>query len=229
MPVIPEDRRRTYWEVLGLKPGSSFDEIRKQYKRLALKVHQDKPGGSKEQFQQLSEAYEFFKAEFGSCHWTDETLKRKAEDLLAELREIIQKLQEVIDDRTGDDAYEACMALRAANEARQKKREEAINRRRGEQQKQRALDEHDLGIEATVAAYITANYELPKDGATTKTKTTHQHRGQAEAGEQGQAGGGTRGSGNSSAPSPSAAALAFIVAYILYSVAIVSRGMCFGE
>ncbi|CEL92785.1 unnamed protein product [Vitrella brassicaformis CCMP3155] len=79
---------------------------------------------------------------------------RKEEDLLAELHEIsgayrrrIQKRQEV------EDAYEACMALKAANE----KREEAINRRRGEQQKKRAVDEHDLAIDAAVAAYIAAN------------------------------------------------------------------------
>ncbi|CEL97327.1 unnamed protein product [Vitrella brassicaformis CCMP3155] len=94
-------------------------------------------------------------------------------EIIEAYRRRIQKLQEGIDDRTSEDSYEAWMTLKAANEAWHKKREEAISRRRGEQPKERAVDEHDLGIDAAVAAFIAAKYELPRDGATTKTKTTH--------------------------------------------------------
>lgn len=46
-----------FYQVLGLEPGASKDEIRKAYRKLAMKEHPDK-GGDAEKFKKISEAYE---------------------------------------------------------------------------------------------------------------------------------------------------------------------------
>eukprot|EP00927_Polykrikos_kofoidii_P069073 TRINITY_DN6446_c0_g7_i1.p1 TRINITY_DN6446_c0_g7~~TRINITY_DN6446_c0_g7_i1.p1 ORF type:complete len:764 (-),score=153.33 TRINITY_DN6446_c0_g7_i1:167-2458(-) len=53
----PEKQRRCY-EVLGVPRNATPDEMRKAYRRLALKVHPDKPGGDVKAFQMLSQAFE---------------------------------------------------------------------------------------------------------------------------------------------------------------------------
>lgn len=53
--------KRDYYEVLGVDKGASADEIKKVYRKLALKFHPDKNPGDKaaeEKFKELSEAYE---------------------------------------------------------------------------------------------------------------------------------------------------------------------------
>jgi molecular chaperone DnaJ len=53
--------KRDYYEVLGVERGSSDDEIKKAYRKLALKFHPDKNAGDKaaeEKFKELGEAYE---------------------------------------------------------------------------------------------------------------------------------------------------------------------------
>lgn len=45
-----------YYSVLGLGPGAREEEIKKSYKKLAMKHHPDK-GGNKDQFQKIQEAY----------------------------------------------------------------------------------------------------------------------------------------------------------------------------
>ncbi|HVX02614.1 MAG TPA: DnaJ domain-containing protein, partial [Nitrososphaera sp.] len=50
-----------YYEVLGLKPGASQDEIKKSFRSLAMKHHPDKNKGSeesKQKFMKIVEAYE---------------------------------------------------------------------------------------------------------------------------------------------------------------------------
>src|SRR6516164_8094201 len=53
--------KRDYYAVLGLEKGVSEEEIKKAYRRLAVKYHPDKNPGDKtaeEQFKELGEAYE---------------------------------------------------------------------------------------------------------------------------------------------------------------------------
>jgi len=50
-----------YYDVLGLKPGASQDEIKKSFRSLAMKYHPDKNKGSeesKQKFMKIVEAYE---------------------------------------------------------------------------------------------------------------------------------------------------------------------------
>src|SRR3954449_3952127 len=53
--------KRDYYEVLGVPRGTPEDEIKKCYRKLAVKYHPDKNPGDKtaeEKFKELSEAYE---------------------------------------------------------------------------------------------------------------------------------------------------------------------------
>lgn len=54
--------KRDYYEVLGLGKNASDDEIKKAYRRLAVKHHPDQ-GGKEEQFKEVAEAYEVLKDE----------------------------------------------------------------------------------------------------------------------------------------------------------------------
>jgi molecular chaperone DnaJ len=53
--------KRDYYEVLGVERGAEIEEIKKSYRRLAVKYHPDKNPGDKaaeEKFKELGEAYE---------------------------------------------------------------------------------------------------------------------------------------------------------------------------
>ena len=51
--------KRDYYEVLGVSKSSSLDELKKQYRKLALKFHPDrnKSAEAPEHFKEISEAY----------------------------------------------------------------------------------------------------------------------------------------------------------------------------
>ena len=52
--------RRDYYEVLGVGKSASSDEIKKAYRKLAMKHHPDKNSGDKaaeEKFKEASDAY----------------------------------------------------------------------------------------------------------------------------------------------------------------------------
>lgn len=53
--------KRDYYEVLGISKGASADEIKKAYRKSAVKYHPDKDGGDETKFKEVSEAYEVLK------------------------------------------------------------------------------------------------------------------------------------------------------------------------
>lgn len=67
-------KKRDYYEVMGLTKNATLEDIKKAYKKLAIKWHPDKNPNNKEEatqrFREIAEAYEVL---------TDET-KRKAYD-----------------------------------------------------------------------------------------------------------------------------------------------------
>jgi len=53
--------KRDYYEVLGVKRDASADEIKKAFRKAAVKYHPDKDGGDETKFKEVNEAYEVLK------------------------------------------------------------------------------------------------------------------------------------------------------------------------
>jgi molecular chaperone DnaJ len=53
--------QRDYYEVLGVNKGASEDEIKKAFRKAAVKHHPDKQGGDETKFKEVNEAYEVLK------------------------------------------------------------------------------------------------------------------------------------------------------------------------
>lgn len=53
--------KQDYYDVLGISKNASADEIKKAFRKLAVKYHPDKEGGDEAKFKEASEAYEVLK------------------------------------------------------------------------------------------------------------------------------------------------------------------------
>lgn len=53
--------KRDYYEVLGVAKAASDDEIKKAFRKAAVKHHPDKEGGDEQKFKEINEAYEVLK------------------------------------------------------------------------------------------------------------------------------------------------------------------------
>lgn len=53
--------KRDYYEVLGVAKSASADEIKKAFRKAAVKHHPDKAGGDETKFKEINEAYEVLK------------------------------------------------------------------------------------------------------------------------------------------------------------------------
>lgn len=53
--------QQDYYELLGVSKGASDDEIKKAFRKLAVKYHPDKEGGDEAKFKEINEAYEVLK------------------------------------------------------------------------------------------------------------------------------------------------------------------------
>lgn len=72
-PVTPQQHdEERYYEILGLKPGAAFAEIKTAYRKLSMKYHPDKVGHLGDEFKKVAEdkmkelnvAYEYLKNKF---------------------------------------------------------------------------------------------------------------------------------------------------------------------
>jgi DnaJ-class molecular chaperone len=55
--ILYKTMSKNYYKILEISPSANEQEIKKQYRKLALKYHPDKPGGNETMFKEVLEAY----------------------------------------------------------------------------------------------------------------------------------------------------------------------------
>jgi DnaJ-class molecular chaperone len=59
----------SFYEVLGIPQNATPDQIKKQYRKLSLECHPDRPNGNAEKFKAINEAYETLSDERKRSHY----------------------------------------------------------------------------------------------------------------------------------------------------------------
>jgi len=72
--------KRDYYEILGIKKGATDDEIKKAYRKMAMKHHPDRVGGTSTDSAQAKEAEERFKEANEAYQILSDAQKRKQYD-----------------------------------------------------------------------------------------------------------------------------------------------------
>ena len=65
--------QQDYYELLGLKRGADESEIKKAYRKLAMKYHPDRNSGdseAEEKFKEIQKAYKLFNEKSGHKPWS---------------------------------------------------------------------------------------------------------------------------------------------------------------
>lgn len=103
-----------YYRILGLGPEAQIDEVKKAYRKLALKHHPDLKSGSEEQFKKIVEAYEMV------CSHLNSKQERRAmsSDELARFYELLKKAAE---EKAREKAFENAARVRAKRAKEQEK------------------------------------------------------------------------------------------------------------
>lgn len=70
-----------FYEVLGVKPNATPDQIKKQYRKLSMEFHPDRPGGNANKFKEINEAYE---------HLSDENLRKQYDQPQVQMPDIFE-------------------------------------------------------------------------------------------------------------------------------------------
>ena len=103
-----------YYRVLGLKADASAEQVKKAYRKLALRYHPDLKSGNEEHFKRIVEAYEMI-----NSHLNSKTVRREmSTEELARFYELLKKAAE---EKAREKAFENAAKVRARKKAEQEK------------------------------------------------------------------------------------------------------------
>jgi hypothetical protein len=84
-----------YYQILGLKPNASKQAVKSAYRKLAMRYHPDKKGGSQAKFIEIQKAYEVLLG-------LTETKKKHPEYSVFEMQQMYEQLQKLAQERAKD-------------------------------------------------------------------------------------------------------------------------------